>query len=109
MDFLILGVMAASASIEFVIVFDQPVTKLFPYQWRLLINVANSLYNNQARRLGPTKRRPWSGSKLFDIQMWSWKNFLKMIILKKNSADDTKSWKISQHAKWKSSVVPLHN
>ena len=49
-------------------------------------------------RSGPTNRRAWSGSKLFDILIVFLKEFFWKINFEKKSADDKKAWKITQYA-----------
>ena len=62
--------------------------------------------DNFCKQFGPrldltcTENQAWSGFK-YDWQsdgQYSWKRYLKLLIWK-TSADDKKSWKISQHAK----------
>ena len=49
-------------------------------------------------RSGPTERRSWPGSKLFDILMVFLKEFFEKMILKKSS-NDKKESKITQYGK----------
>ena len=49
-------------------------------------------------RSGPTNRRAWSGSKLFDILMVFLKEFFQKVNFEKKTADDKKAWKITQNA-----------
>ena len=64
----------------------------------LLVSSAENLCKQFVPRPGPTKCPACSGSKLFDTRMVFPKEYFEKVDFDKNSADDKKSWKISQHA-----------
>ena len=57
----------------------------------LQVSSAHNLCKQFGPRSGPTKRRAWSASKLFESLMVFLKNFIKKMIFLRNSAD-TKTW-----------------
>ena len=63
-----------------------------------LPTTADNLCKQFGPRPGPTKCRPWSGSKLFDTLMVFLKEILESPFWKK-STNDKKAWKITQWAK----------
>ena len=62
----------------------------------LPVTSADNLGKQFGPRSGPTNRRAWSGSKLFDILMVFLKEFFQKNNFEKKSADDKKAWKITQ-------------
>ena len=56
---------------------------------------ADNFCKQSGPRSGPTLRRAWSGSKLFDTLMIFLKNFFGKKIFWKKSADDNTAWKIT--------------
>ena len=75
---------------------------------------ADNLCKQFGPRSGPTLCRAWSGSKLFDTLIfdpnyltpwYSWKNFSKKLIWKKNQ-QTTNSMKIPQYAKLWNFIMP---
>ena len=64
----------------------------------LLLSSAGNICTQFGPRSGPTERRVWSGSKLFDTVVVVIKDFFEKTYFEKKSADDNESMKSTQHA-----------
>ena len=88
-------------------------TLLFPHLWRLLLS-ADNLCKQFGPRSGLTKRRAWSGSKLFDTLMVFLKDFPfeKVNLKKKKKKKKNPPQMTKKHAKLPSMQIvssPLNN